>query len=402
MTCRTLLFQNRQGFVGSPTQAVLANAEAFAYSQLIQDGLNGLSQTVTKIFPPRGNMSNLPDPLGELDRFKVSFESIRRALSAGVSSDLKNQTIVWLTEGVELANEYLSAAKRIIGSGLKVNITQVNKRLDSLLDEILPMVIANANQHPAPVEPRDDSAVINTKNNEVAAAQLALGRLTNARDRYDRAFGQLKAQQEEMGKLMGRIAALDLERIDYAKVLELLREALLLLGNVREQWNQLVLFFSEVAARAEMALSGSLTPFIDQATQAGLMAISRDERAFFVDLLKDQAVEINRQAELLFLMSRTYVDMSNQHLMPRLVKLTSLITITDSSERTRVLNQLTAETNATQIQVTNLVNQRKAIFVSASSQRRVELERYIQQLGGPTTQQLQLIAAAQNLTATFT
>ncbi|CAF1553528.1 unnamed protein product, partial [Adineta ricciae] len=125
-----------------------------------------------------------------------------------------------------------------------------------------------------------------------------------------------------------------------------------------------------------------LGPFITQANQAGTESLTLDERLFYVDLLKAQAIEIDSQTQMLYLMSRTYVDMSTNYVMTRLAGLSKMLAARDDNERNQFLAQLKQETQRTQAAVTGLVT---------------ELENFLAKLGGPNADDQAAIEAGQKL-----
>mgnify|MGYP000672253135 CR=1 FL=1 len=200
---------------------------------------------------------------------------------------------------------------------------------------------------------------------------------------------------------MVKIASLDLRRINYIQILELLREALHLLSQVREQWNNLVLFFSEIAARAEVALSGTLQPFIDQSVQAAKKDLTKDDRLFYVSLLKTQAIEVHKQSFSLFLMSRTYVDMSSQFMMKRLAGLSKMLTASNDHERNRMRQKLNSDTEEIQEKVADLVAERKATYTKAIKKRRRDLIAFVNSLGGAKEEDSKVIEEAKGIAGLY-
>ena len=372
------------GGQGGSIPASMANTQSLAYVRLFSDGLGKFASRATEFL----DSSNSSNPIEEFEAFKVTFEAFRGGITAGVSSDLKSRVLDVIQQGLELVDELSRLAKRTMGSGTPIDpkvSDRLKNQIDSLMKSVKPLVAAGALSESSGVPSSSSSGSVpsDSSGNERFVAQMASERLRDAEKRYDAIFGQLKQQQEEMSKLMVKIASLDMARINYREILELLREALHLLSQVREQWSQLVLFFSEIAARAEIALSGTLGPFIEQATQAGSATLSREERLFYVDLLTTQAVEIHKQSYSLFIMSRTYVDMSGEFIMKRLAGLSKMLTARSDSERKQLLMELNNETEGIQSKVVALVQERKATYTASIAKRQKELTTFVAALGGP-------------------
>ncbi|CAF3544682.1 unnamed protein product [Rotaria sp. Silwood1] len=374
---------------GAVTNAV-ANGQSLAFARLYSDALGKLSEKVNDFLSFSSGKANFSsNPLEDFDAFRVTFEAFFGSLKAGGSGDLKTKISSLVQEGIDLSKDLVDIAKQTVGNGKSIEsdvADSIKARLSSLISNVKPLVAAeamgDASVPPATNSGAQSSSPTDSSNNEKFIAQMASERLRDAEKRYDAIFAQLKQQQEEMGKLMAKIASLDMTRINYIQILELLREALKLLSQVREQWNQLVLFFADIAARAEIALSGTLDPFIEQATQAGNAALSREERLFYVDLLKTQAINIHKQSYALFIMSRTYVDMSSQYMMQRLAGLSKMLTTSNDEERMRLIQELSNETKDAQDKVVALVNERRTTYTQTIQNRRQELEAFVTSLGG--------------------
>ncbi|CAF1235197.1 unnamed protein product [Rotaria sordida] len=382
------------GGKGTAIATSLLTGQSLTFGKLFGEALEKLADRVISFLD--GFSSQITNPLTEFDAFKITFETFLSSINGGTPSDLKTKTSELIKEGISITNDVFNLTKETIEKGQNITKEAANDlkyRLNTLIDKVKPFIAAES-FNGATVPPASSSSVptsSDSSQNEKFVAEMAKDRLMDAEQRYDATFMEYKEHLQEMAKLMGKMARLDMTRINYQQILELMREALSLLAKIREQWNQLVLFFAEIAVRAEIALGGTLGPFIDQATQAGAIDLSQEERLFYVDLLKAQAVNIHKVSYDLFIMSRTYVDMSNSFLMKRLAGLSQMLTTNDDNERMRLLNQLSHETTVGQDKIISLVNERKANYTQAVAKRRLELDTFIQGLGGSSQLDLNAI-----------
>ena len=69
-------------------------------------------------------------------------------------------------------------------------------------------------------------------------------------------------------------------------------------------------------------------------------------------------------------MARTYFDVSQQHLMPRLTGQSLMLTAGSDDERNRLLSELQRNTLAVQAQITQLINERKRICHNVITEKR--------------------------------
>ncbi|CAF1203477.1 unnamed protein product [Rotaria sordida] len=380
----------------------VATGQALTFGKLFSNSLNQVAPRVKEILRTGANdNSESKNPLEELEAYKVTFETFLSSMQSGKESPLKQQAGGLIKRGVDLFEEVSNQVKNAARSGEKID-PQVAKdfenRVNELVQEAKPMAAAESmSGAEVPAAPASEHGSGDSSQNEKFAAQLAITRLRDAETRYDKIFEHLKQNQEDLAKLMGKIATLDMTQVNYKQLIELLREALRLLARVREQWGQLVLFFAEVATKAEIILSGTLNPFITQASEAGSEDFSLDERLFYVDILKAQADDIEAQSGMLYTMARTYYDMSTRFIMQRLAGLSRMLTAADDDERNQFLAELNTNTRDTQAAVLSLVAERKSSYQQAVRRRRAELANFIAKLGGPDANNQLAIEAGKKL-----
>ncbi|CAF3992404.1 unnamed protein product [Rotaria magnacalcarata] len=285
------------------------------------------------------------------------------------------------------------------------DVEKIKSTLHGLISELKPLVAANAKgsdqapkldlspetlSQPAPSRGKQD--------NEQFKVTMTLDRLKQAEQRYDQIFSQLLEQQKEMKALMVKIAGLDMAKIRFEELIELMRQAILLLGNIRQQWGRLVQFFSEISIRTRIATNETLAPFVNRMKEvASIQDITQSERMLYVDLLKEQAVGIHRHTYILYVMAHTYVDISNEFMMDKLSGLATMLTMQTDSEREQALRKLEKDTNTAQAKVEAIANERKRTFEAALMKRKNDLQKYLDNLGGASKEDLNAIKQADDL-----
>ncbi|CAM4747848.1 unnamed protein product [Rotaria magnacalcarata] len=228
--------------------------------------------------------------------------------------------------------------------------------------------------------------------NERFIAQMEQQRLKDAEAREDAYFNALSAKEEEAAAIVTQIATYDLTRIDYKELLDLMTKGIKLLSEINEKWSELTAFFAALAGRAEVALSGTIKTFLEYAREAGAASNTKEERDYMVVMLKSQTDAIHTQAYAIFIMSRTYLDMSNTFLRPRLGGLAKMLVANDDKEREKLREELTESTKVTQAQVKALISERRANYSVAMAARRKSLEVVILRLGGTSVEDEKAIA----------
>jgi len=233
--------------------------------------------------------------------------------------------------------------------------------------------------------------------NERYKAYLALSALRDAENRYDKIFDSVMKYHEEMKDLVSKMAKLNLKEINFKEILELLKEGIKILAKIREQWGKLVQFFSLVSVRAEVALNQTLAPFVQYAKEAeeqiGQGGLSPEDRKFFLDLLQEQAVDINRVAYFLYTLSSTYVDVSSRFLLNRLAGLAQMLATDNEDQRQKLLEGLRDQANEAQEAIKKISQQRREEYSRLVDARKRELDAIVNNLGGPTDADVKAVQA---------
>jgi hypothetical protein len=141
-----------------------------------------------------------------------------------------------------------------------------------------------------------------------------------------------------------------------------------------------VVFFTEISSEVEHMARRPLKNFLLGVSVAS--SAKTVQRMQLTLLLKGNKFGLHHQAYKLFLISRTYYDVSSRYLMGRLADLSNLLVFRNDTERTAKLRQLEIETNSTIDQVTKLVQERNKVFEVEWVKKKAELTTMITQLGG--------------------
>jgi uncharacterized protein YdbL (DUF1318 family) len=381
---------------GGPGAPDIEKSSTFNVIGQVFNGLGKIKNAIKKVFsgqsPAQGNPGAMFSSYGVVLN---SFENMLQQLSP---SPLKTKALGFLQDGKSIfgnLEQMFSNWPGTLDEQQKGNVTQC---IEDLEDSMKP-VVAEGEQYTGGLATSQaagqqqsgggmDSGVFSGNyGNERFKAYLQLQMLRDAEARYDQIFGEMLKYHEQMKQLMSRMATLNLQEINYQDILELLKEGIKILAKVREQWGRLVQFFSLVSVRAEVALNQTLVPFVSYAKEAESMieggGLSQEDRKFFLDLLQDQAVQINRVAYFLYTLSRTYFDVSTRFLMDRLAGLSRMLATSDEAERQQLLLDLQRQTNEAQDAIKQIAQQRREEYGRLVDARKNELQGYINNLGGP-------------------
>ncbi|CAF0954722.1 unnamed protein product [Didymodactylos carnosus] len=212
-------------------------------------------------------------------------------------------------------------------------------------------------------------------------AELAYKQLKEAEARYDIHYQQLLQKQNKMVNIILEISKLNLDKIDPQEIIRILVSATKELSTIQKQWDKLIRFFRALSSQAESTQKVVVHEFVGviQAVQQSGGVLDEADREFYVMLLVETAAVIDRGAHLLFIMSRTYYDISAEYMMNQIAAISGLLTIQTNGERELLLQQLGNNTLQTSAKVSRLAQTRKQQYEERNQARQDELARFIQQ-----------------------
>ncbi|CAF1549176.1 unnamed protein product [Adineta steineri] len=201
------------------------------------------------------------------------------------------------------------------------------------------------------------------------------------RRRQDEQAAEYLKLLDSMHKTNAKMTSLDLTTIHYNEIISMLREAFDLLSQVDEQWKKFVLFFTKMSIYITDMIKGPLKRFLQLTGDS--QELDHTLRMDMIEILKDDTFGIHREAYILYIMSKTYYEVSSKHLMGRVAGLSSMLNTRSTEERKSLVAQLQTQTNETLEQIKSLILERKQTFDNEFNRRNTELTTFIAKLGGP-------------------
>jgi len=174
--------------------------------------------------------------------------------------------------------------------------------------------------------------------------------------------------------------------------------ALTLLGNLKEEWSKLVRFFKLITKQASIELNEPIMQFLNDTRDAlELGDITKFERQTYSDRLKGYTKTIHREAHILYVMSKTYVDMSNDHIISQLAGLAKLLNAGTPEEKKQLSNTLKDNINKTQQNVLIMVQKRRDKYKQEVNEQINQLDQMIENMGGHDPEDIKYIEKGKNL-----
>ena len=370
------------------------NGKALFMGQSFSDSIKNLISIFNDTFYSTDNQTTHGN-LEEMENILYEIRTYTKLI--GNSNIAKNVIKPMIDRAINVSTIAIQLVKD--GFGEQVNrseIDDVSAELNKLVQDTKKIdAAAGLISDPSSKRSNNDGSL--SSDNEKMMVQITERQLREARRRSEASFAQVQKNLDEMNKLVGEIASLDLTRIDYVHLLDYMQKALRLLGTMRQTWAKLVLFFSKIASQAEITLSGVLQPFIERTGLASSNEMSIEERNIFIEILTKQSLNIHETSHSLFVMSRTYVDMSKEFLMPRLSGLSLMLAAKNDKERKMLNNQLASETIIAQKKVKALIEERKMMYSSMVETQQAKLKARLDRSGGLSVENQQSIDEASEL-----
>jgi hypothetical protein len=178
-----------------------------------------------------------------------------------------------------------------------------------------------------------------------------------------------------------QMSQLEMDKINPQAIIDILVKATKEIIHIQTQWDKLIRFFSKLSIMAESTEETVLFEFIAVIDAMQLIngVLDDADREFYVSLLLDTADEIDRGAHLLYIMSKTYYDISSQYMVNQIAGISGLLLLQTNSERDSYLKQLAQDTLSTSSKVSRMALERKQQYEQRNKARQDEYERFIQQ-----------------------
>jgi len=111
--------------------------------------------------------------------------------------------------------------------------------------------------------------------------------------------------------------------------------------------------------------------------QAHDLLIDPNDREFFVEILSVTCQEVERGAHLLYVMSKTYYDISSEYMIDQIASMNTLLLLQTDTERTAYLRSLSSNTTSTSTKIIQLAQERQNEYTSRNKERREEYENFL-------------------------
>ena len=162
-----------------------------------------------------------------------------------------------------------------------------------------------------------------------------------------------------------------------------MREGIQILSQIREQWSKLVMFFSAISTKATVTLNAAVKPFLEYTEQfQTLDSIEPEDRSFYLDLLMDEAKEIQEVSFFLHMVAETYVQISQEYIIPPLAGLPAILSAADDATRTRMVEKLQHDSKQAMEYIESLGKQQQSTYQKSLKAKIKEVTENLQHYEG--------------------
>jgi len=160
----------------------------------------------------------------------------------------------------------------------------------------------------------------------------------NQAKRHKNACDDLLNTERILNETLNRLATTDatLESLD--KIMEMLKEGLILLGKLKQQWASLSEFFSSMANLIKMAAEQT-TKFVD----ISQVASRNPNRISMGEITKNQIYTYARESVTIGYvvqrLAKGYVEVSRNHLMDPIARLPSMLALDAETDKSKINSQ---------------------------------------------------------------
>ncbi len=333
--------------------------ESFATDQIIHlvssfgQSLNSLIQILSKT-----------EHNQELQAYKIIFESYNYMINISAQNNLTTQAIKLIERAITL-----------VDLAIKYPNASIKDQLESLADDVKPFIAAEelSSSNNAPISVSSGS--------ELLKIRLAQERLSQTEHRFNICYTNHAVAMKQMRVLTSKFAGLSLKNISIEKIMEMLEQIMKLFIEHKKNWNDLVLSFSSFSDRVSTGFGEKLKLFVDTPSFSLDSEESATDRKVMFEFIIDGSDGLYHESYVLFILSRTYYDVSKKYLMPRVAGLSLMLASSNNNERRKLLAQLRRDTKEVQTKIKELLNERKEMFEKAISKKRAEINEVINNQG---------------------
>ncbi|CAF1330180.1 unnamed protein product [Adineta steineri] len=151
---------------------------------------------------------------------------------------------------------------------------------------------------------------------------------------------------------------------------------------MQKQWNEIARYQYILTIRVETIRETVLYELMDTIKNVTSMnsQLSAADRKLFISKMLDTITEIEQDANLLYIMAKTYHDISSAYIASQIANVSKLLVLPTEDERQAAMTQLDQNLLFTSAEISQIVSERKQQYRQRNQEIQEEYKQFIQQM----------------------
>ncbi len=209
-------------------------------------------------------------------------------------------------------------------------------------------------------------------------AQERLSQEKKLRDAYDAHY---LATMEKMRSLTPKSDVISAKNVRSENTIELLRREFKLLAYLRPKCHELIMFFVTVYNQVAGGFNAKLESLLSTTSYLFGDELTENEIKFILEAIRSNLIDLYQKSYLVFILSRTYYDVSSKYLIPRLPGLSSMLRNTSEDERRASISKLQQDTEDVQKKIKELIDEQRKKYKKTIIKKRAKFNEIIDHQG---------------------
>ncbi|CAF0794059.1 unnamed protein product [Rotaria sp. Silwood1] len=212
-------------------------------------------------------------------------------------------------------------------------------------------------------------------------AQQALNILKEAEKNSKNIYNQQMNKQNELESVINNLTTINLHELSINETIKILLDATKNIALLQGQWSRLSRFFSTLTINTEHTQKVILQDFLGVISDAELIGKPLDpiDETLFLVLLVESVTDIDRDSHLLFLMAKTYSDVSNAYMIEQIAELSGVLSLQNDDDRETYLKEVANKSRKISMQVKDLATDRQREYELVNFSRQEQYMKYIEE-----------------------
>ncbi|XP_046370309.2 uncharacterized protein LOC124144794 [Haliotis rufescens] len=313
---------------------------------------------------------------------EATFQDIVQALKSysGVCKQKVNDIV---DDGYQLIRKMKTAGKQLAKvqsqeKDAKLIAGRLEGRMKAL-ETFCAHAFGQSLQTPTPMmstKEQDSSSSASAKYSEQCRFQVeqTASSLESIREDFKSKSKSLQETNAHVTSVIEELAHINLDKVNFDEIKQLLQRGIKALGQVRTQWGKLVRFFTTISNIIKCSMDENVKNFVQGAERGAEFRLEYTMSDMMRDMIYVQASEANKLSYMVNNLAEMYVEVSEKHLMDQVASLGELLALggeNDTRAVTRKMSQLNRQAQDATVSIGLIVAQKQLEF-DTKVQRRIE------------------------------